>query len=78
MYKLVAGCCRLEVGCLNASDLVLRRLTIENERVNVDFFRGGELLSKPEVSVRSIKVAGGRKQSGSALIEVTTHRQRVT
>ena len=78
VYKLVAERCGLDVVGLNTPGHFLTRLTIENERMIVDCFCGGVLLSEHEVSTRIMKVAGGEKQADSAVIEVATHRQWVT
>ena len=77
VYKLVAGRCGLAVEGLNTPGHFLARLTIENERMIVDCFSGGKLLSEKEVIARGLKMTSGQNMAGSAVIEVATHRQWV-
>jgi len=78
VYKLVAGRCGLDVSGLNTPGHFLARLNMEDERMIVDCFCGGKLLSENEVNARIIKMTGCRELAESALIEVATHRQWVT
>ena len=78
VYKLVAGRCGLDVVGLNTPGHFLVRLNLENERMIVDCFCGGELLSAHEVSSRAMMMTGCQELADSAVIEVATHRQWVT
>ncbi|MCS5632453.1 MAG: transglutaminase-like domain-containing protein [Pirellulaceae bacterium] len=77
VYKLVAGRCGLVVDGLNTPGHFLARLTCENERMIVDCFSGGKLLSENEVIGRGLKMTSEGSIAGSAVIEVATHRQWV-
>jgi regulator of sirC expression with transglutaminase-like and TPR domain len=77
VYKLVAERCGLDVVGLNTPGHFLVCLNIKNERMIVDCFCGGELLSVQEVSVRNMKLTGCQQLADSAVLKAATHRQWV-
>ncbi len=77
VYKLVAGRCGLDVVGLNTLGHFLVRLTLDNERMIIDCFCGGVLLSEHDVGSRTMKMTGCEELADSAVIEVATHRQWV-
>ena len=77
VYQLVAARCGLAVEGLNTPGHFLVRMAFDNERMIVDCFNGGKLLSEKDVIARGLRMSGGESIAGSAVIEVATHRQWV-
>lgn len=77
VYKLVAGRCGLDVVGLNTPGHFLVRLNLKDERMIIDCFSNGELLSDNEVSARVMKMTACQELADSAVADVATHRQWV-
>ena len=77
IYKLVAERCGLNVVGINAPGHFLVRLDLKNERMIIDCFSGGVLLSADEVSARIMNMTACHELADSAATDVATHRQWV-
>ena len=62
---------------INAPGHFLVRLDLKNERMLIDCFNGGALLSADEVSARIMNITASQELADLAVSEFATHRQWV-